>query len=340
MPMIVYVSCADDKAITVLEMDPVGGDLTERARVPVPGTNEPSTGSMPLALSPDRHFLYAALRTAPFPVSSFRINRSDGSLAHVGMAKLPDSMCYLSTDTSGAFMFSASYGGNKLAVAPIVNGVVQDSTQIVETPPKAHSVQVDPSNRFVYAATLGGDAILCQHFDRATGRIDPVPQIAARTRAGAGPRHLQFARNGAVLYLINELDGSINVYERDVGTGALAEIQSISMLRSPAADRVAAADLHISPDGRFLYGSERTTNILAAFRIEPSSGKLSLIGHVDSETTPRGFAVSPQGRFVLCAGMATGKLGVYAIDPGTGALRHHSAVEVGAAPNWIEIVEL
>ncbi len=340
LPVIVYVSCADDKSITVLEMEPATGALRERTRVGIPGTDAPSASSLPMAVSPDRRFLYAGLRTPPFPISTFAIDPQDGTLTHAGMAKLPDSMCYLSTDLTGHVLFSASYGGSKLGVSPIVGGIVQDSAQAIETPPKAHSIRIDPANRFVYAASLGGDVVLCQRFDAARGRIDPSPHVAARTRKGAGPRHMQFARGGALLYVINELDGSINTYARDVTTGALTEIQSVTMLQAPASGSVAAADLHLTPDGRFLYGSERSTNILAAFRVDPATGTLSLVGHVASEPTPRGFAIEPQGRFLLCAGMSSGTVAVYAIDPATGALSRSSAVAVGKGPNWIEILAL
>lgn len=333
----VYVSCADDKQVVVFDMNRITGALREVSRTDVPGTDEPSPSSLPLALSPDRTWLYATLRTEPFPVSSFAIDSATGALSLRGIARLADSTCYLSTDRTGTRLFSASYGGATLGVAPIVDGVAGDTTQVLATPPKAHSIRPDPDNRFVYAACLGGDVVLAQRFDGTA--IDPTLHPATTTRPGAGPRHLAFANRSSRLYVLNELDGSVNAYDRDPGTGALRELQSISALPQPTAGNVAAADIHLTPDDRFLYASERTTNTLAAFRVDAQSGELTLIGHVPSEPTPRGFAIDSQGKFLLCAGLASGKVATYTIDPASGGLRRASAIEAGAGPNWIEIFE-
>ena len=335
---IVYVSCADDKAIAVLAMDPATGALHEQARVPIPGTEVPSSSSLPMALSPDRRFLYAGLRTEPFPVSSFAIDPATGALTHVGMARLADTMCYLSTDMTGRFLFSASYHGSRIGVSPIVGGIVQDSVQVVETPPKAHSVVVAPDNRFVYAASLGGDVVLRMAFDASNGRLG-VPEIAARVASGAGPRHFRITDDGQSLYLINELAGSINFYARDPQSGALTERQSLTMLAAPLEGSAAAADIHLTPNGRFLYGSGRKTNILSGFRIDAATGMLSAIEIVPSEPTPRGFAIEPSGRFLFCAGMTAGTVATYTIQA-TGHLTRSSVVPVGEGPNWIEILTL
>lgn len=338
MRLTVYVSCADDKSITLLDLDTDTGTLRERTRVPIPGTDAPSSSSLPMAISPDRRFLYAGLRTPPYPISSFAIDPATGDLTHRAMATLPDSMCYLSTDATGALLFSASYSGNHLAVSPIKGGLVQDSTQMLETPPHAHSARPDPQNGFVYAASLGGDVVLAQRIDLATGRIDPQPRVAATTAKGAGPRHMAFTPDGARMYLINEIDGSLNAYARSAETGRLSELQSISLLVHPRTDSAAAADIHLTPDGRFLYGSLRSTNELVALSVAPEDGRLTLVGHFPCEPNPRGFAIDPTGRFLLCAGMTTGAVGVHAIDPDSGTLNLLQAVPVGTGPNWIEIV--
>lgn len=332
----VYVSCADDKRIVVLDMDRATGALRELSRADVPGTIGSSPGSLPLALSPDRRWLYAALRAEPFPVCSFAIDPASGALELRGTARLPDSMCYLSTDRTGTSLFSASYGGGVLGVSRIADGIVGEVTQALATPPKAHSIRPDPENRFAYAACLGGDVLLAQRFDGV--RLDPTPHPVAITRPGAGPRHFTFADGGRRLYLLNELDGTVNVYDRDLETGALREKQSITVLATPAQGKVAAADIHLTPDERFLYASERTTNILTAFRVEAGNGILTLAGHAPSEPTPRGFAIASQSKFLLCAGLTSGKVATYAIDDASGVLLRASAVEVGTGANWIEMV--
>jgi 6-phosphogluconolactonase len=332
-----YVSCAGDRQISVLAMERDSGELRTVTSVPVPGIGDPGT-SMPLALSPNRSVLYAAVRSPPFPCASFATDGDYGRLTLLGAAPLVDQMAYIVTDRTGRHMLAASYHGSKISSNPIDSrGLVRSpATQVIETPPKAHSILPDPTNRFVFAASLGGDCILRTAFDAATGMMRVLPPVPVH--AGAGPRHLRFSPDGSFLYLINELDGTINVYRFDSGDGALTEIQSITLLPPGVAEKVASADIHLTPDGRFLYGSERTTNTLAAFRVDAATGKLSPIGSTPSEPSPRGFAIDPTGSFLICAGQTSNRVAVYAIDQDSGALNRIGAHEVGANPNWIEFL--
>jgi 6-phosphogluconolactonase len=319
-------------------MDSDSGALTTVASVQVPGIGEPAT-SMPLALSPDRRVLYAAVRSPPFPCASFAVSPEYGGLTLLGAAPLADQMAYIVTDRTGRHLLAASYQGSKISSNPIdERGTLRSpATQVIETPPKAHSILPDPTNRFVFAASLGGDCILRATFDAASGAMRMLPPVPVH--AGAGPRHLRFSPNGRFLYLINETDGSINAYGFDAGSGGLTGLQSISLLPSGAGPQAASADIHLTPDGRFLYGSERISNTLAAFRVDAGSGKLALVGSVQSEASPRGFAIDPTGRFLLCAGQTSNKVAVYAIDQASGALSRIGELIVGANPNWIEFLE-
>src|SRR6266436_6701020 len=116
---VVYVSNAASKEIYVLAMNRDSGDLTLIDKVPVPGTDKPSPSSMPIAVTPDRRFLYAALRSDSFPASSFAIDPSSGRLTHLGTTPLADSMAYIVTDRTGRYLLSASYPGNKLTINPV-----------------------------------------------------------------------------------------------------------------------------------------------------------------------------------------------------------------------------
>jgi 6-phosphogluconolactonase len=340
-PMIVYVACAEHKQIAVLAMDKQSGDLRELGRVDVAGTTEASPGSLPLALSRDHRFLYAGLRTPPFPVVSFAIDPHSGMLRQIGSGNLADSMPYLATDMTGRFLLSASYSGAKLAVNAIDEaGVAGAVLQVLDTPPKAHSVRPDPANRFIYACCLGGDVVLAQRFDAATGQMASPASAACATQAGAGPRHFVFGRGGDFVYVINELDASINAYARDAASGTMTSLQSLSLLPPGSSLPAAAADIHLTPDGRFLYGSERSTSTLHGFRVDQQTGLLTPAARVASAPTPRGFAIDPQGRFLVCAGMASDFVRVYAIDGVTGALERIGEHVVGAQPNWVEIIAL
>jgi 6-phosphogluconolactonase len=228
-----------------------------------------------------------------------------------------------------------------LSVNPIeADGVPGEPLQVLHTPPKAHSILPDPENHAVYAAVLGGDVILRQPFDPATGRMAGPVAAVVHTAAGAGPRHLRFARGGALLYCVNELDGTLNTYARDPASGALTELQSVRLVPPAAPGKtLASADMHLTPDERFLYASERFSNVLVGFRVH-ADGTLETLGTVAGEAVPRGFAIDPRGRWLLCAGQQTGCVAVYGIDARSGALTRLAAYAAGGNANWIEIVDL
>lgn len=339
---VVYVSNAGSKEIYIFRMNRDSGELQMLEKVPVPGTDKPSPASMPMALTPDRRFLYAALRSDDFPVSSFAIDPSSGRLKHLATTPLQDSMAYIVTDRTGRYLLSASYPANKLTINPIdPNGhVVEKTTQIIPSKSKAHCILVDATNKYCYATSLGSDAITEWIFDRATGTLSPNGPGEVHTKPGAGPRHIALHPNRRFLYLITETTDTIGTYAVDPASGTLEELQFVDALRADFKEHPAAADLHVSPDGRFLYGSERKTSTLAGYRIDPEKGTLSPIGHFATEKTPRGFNIDPRGRFLLSAGLDSDAMTVYRIDPQSGALTSLKQYQVGRQPNWIEIVDL
>src|SRR5882757_8827071 len=156
---VAYVSNAGSKEVFVLAMNRATGALELIEKTPVPGTDKPSPASLPMATSPDKHFLYAQLRSEPYPVSTFAIDRTTGRLRHLAATPLVDQMAYINTDRTGKFLLAASYVGAKLAIYPInAQSIVEaKATQILDTKPKAHCVVIDAGNKNVYVPVLGGD---------------------------------------------------------------------------------------------------------------------------------------------------------------------------------------
>ena len=341
---VAYVSNAGDKEIHVLAMNRESGELglIEKVPVPGPGTDQPSPTSMPLAVTPDRRFLYAALRSEPFSVSSFAIDRETGRLRHLSAAPLAASMAYIVTDRTGRFLLGASYPGAQLTINPIdEDGQVQGkTTQIIPDKPKAHCILVDAANKYCYATSLGADIVMEWKFDPAGGTLSPNTPGEIRSKPGAGPRHMALHPNGRFLYLITETTDTIGTYAIDPASGTLSELQFVDALPAGFTEQPAAADLHVTPNGRFLYGSERRTSTLAGYRIDPDTGTLSPIGHFPTEKTPRGFAIDPRSRFLLSVGLDSNAMTVYRIDPQSGALTGLEQYPMGQQPNWIEIVDL
>lgn len=339
---VVYVSNAGDPSIGILSMNRANGDLDLIEKVAIPGAEKPSPTSMPLALSPDRRFLYAALRSEPFTVASFAIDPASGQLNHLGNAPLDASMAYTITDRTGKWLLAASYPGGKLTVNPIdAEGRVQaPPNQVVTDRPKAHCVLVDAANKYVYCAVLAQDLILQLKFDPATGMVAPNTPGEIKTKAGAGPRHMTLHPNGRFLFLLTETTATIGSYAVDKTTGTLKQLQFVDMLDNSFKEQPSAADLHITPDGRYLYGSERRTSTLVGYRIDPDKGTLSLVGRYPTETTPRGFTIEPRGKFLLSAGLDSHHMTIYAIRPNNGGLDPVKQHTMGKMPNWIEIVDL
>ena len=354
----VYISNGGDGNIAVMKLSPEIGDLKLVEKVPA-GSNV-----MHMTLSPDNRFLYASIRSEPFSVISYLINSETGKLRYLSKESLPENMVYISVDQTGRFLFSASYTGAKIAVNPIdSNGIVQaESVEEIPTDPKPHSILVDQSNRFVYVPHLGNDQIKQFLFNESTGALTPNDPDFVYTKDGSGPRHFVFSPNNKFVYVSNELDGMIYSYKMNNMTGILTEIQRISIFPSSPPNKtvesstsigrndvqdivenenntVKVADIHITPDGKWLYVSERTTNTITAFSVDDKSGKLTYIGSYDTEKTPRGFNIDPNGNFVIAAGQESDHLSVHEINPETGELKLLDRYESGKEPNWIEIVE-
>ncbi|WP_414476098.1 lactonase family protein [Microvirga sp. M2] len=336
----VYVGNAESQDISVLELK-AGGDLTPVATIPIPGPAEPGD-TTPLAVSPNQRFLYAGLRNEPYSVATFSIDARTGRPTYVGSGPLANSMAYIATDRSGRFLLSASSQGNEVTVSAIgPNSVVEETQQTVPTRPNAHCILADPANRFVLHTSLGGDVIYQEKFDAMSGRLTPNDPPTRSVKAQSGPRHLIFSPNGKFVYLVSELDGSIDVFPYDAAAGILnKEIQIASSLPKGFSGKPWAADIHITPDGRFLYVSERTSSTLAAFRVDPENGTLTSIGSYPTAEQPRAFGIDPSGRYLLAVGQLSNSLESYSIDQANGTLTRLKDYPMGKNPNWVSFISL
>jgi 6-phosphogluconolactonase len=330
----VYVSNADSQEISVLRLDGATGALTAIETINVGGS------VMPMALSPDKPILYAALRSQPYRVASFAIDAASGKLKKLGEASLADSMANIDVDRSGRWLFAASYGGNKITVNSIdKDGLVGAVQQVVSTKPSAHAIHVDAANRFVFATSLGGDNISSWRFDATSGTLSVNEPALITTQPKSGPRHFVWDASQRHLYLLCELDAALYVFEYDAAHGSMREVQRTTALPSGFTGKPWAADLHFAPDGRHLYASERTSSTITAYEVDASGGRLKTLGAVPTEKTPRGFAIDSSGKYLIAAGQDSHAVAVYSIDGASGALTSLQRYSVGKNPNWIEIVD-
>ena len=351
----VYVSNADDGDIGIYSMQ-ADGKLLPGARVKV------ASVVMPLAVSPDRRFLYAASRSKPFSVHAYAVNPGTGALTHLSTTPTAESFPYISLDRTGRFLFGASYGAHLVSVNAVgADGrVAAEPLQVIPVGRNAHSIRVDESNKFAYVPTLGSDQIFQFSFDAKSGRLISNTPSVYLMKPSTGPRHFVTSGDNRFMYVLSELQGTVTTFALDAKTGLLSEVSAASGLPPDSklvtgAPRGAvgapggppprntdndiwAADIHLTPNGKFLYISERTSSTLAAFSVDGASGKLTYLSSTPTEPQPRGFAIDPKGRFLVATGEKSETISVYAIDQTSGALKLLDKVATGKGANWVEIV--
>ena len=334
-----YVGNADSNDISVFKIAE-SGEMTPLQTAAFTGVEKPGS-STPLAITPDHRVLIAGVRSQPFVAVSFAIDPKTGQLSHIGNGPLADSMANIAPDRTGKFLFSASYGGNKVALNPLLaNGVAGEPKQVIPTGLNAHAFLPSPDNRFVFTTNLGSDQVLSFAFDAAAGTLTPNDPPLIKVPEKSGPRHFVFHPNGKFVYLVHELNADVAAFSYEAKSGAWDEIQRTTALPEGFTGKPWAADIHITPDGRFLYASERTTNTLTAYKVDATSGKLTTIGSVPTEKQPRGFNIDPTGRYLAAVGELSDGMTVYAIDQTSGALAKLKSYSTGKKPNWVEFLSL
>lgn len=351
----VYVSHNEDGDIGMYTLQP-DGSLKPGARVPAAGKLV-----MPMTVSPDKRYLVAAVRSKPFVAHSFSIDRASGALKAVGTGPLHESFPYLSFDRSGRFLLGASYGAHLISVNPFgADGRAGEPLQVIPTARNAHAIVTDNSNRFVFVPHLGTDQIFQFLFDSRSGRLAANTPPVVQLKAGSGPRHLIISSDNRYAYLLTELTATVVTLALDARTGLLMEVATISALPAdsklvpgvagaPAgapggppprdtSNDIWASDLHLTPNGKFLYTAERRSNSLSAFSVDAASGKLTYLSNTPTEKQPRGFAIEPKGRYMVVSGEKSDTISVYAIDQASGTLTLLQKYPTGKGSNWVEIV--
>ena len=311
-----------------------------------------------LTLDPGRRFLYAVNEVEEFggaasgAVSAFAVERKTGALRFLNQrASKGGAPCYVTTTESGRFVLVANYSGGNVAVLPVLAdgslGEAVDAEQGAgsgpnrerQEAPHAHCVVLDRANRFAYSCDLGTDKVMVYRFDRRTGALSANAPPSVALKPGAGPRHLAFHPRGRFVYVLNELNSTVTALAHDPARGTLRELQTVSALPGGFAGANTGADIHVTPDGRFLYCSNRGHDSLACFALDARTGKLRPVGHTPTEgKTPRNFVIDPTGRFVLVANQKSDNIVTFRLDSQTGALRPTGQTASVPSPVCLKLV--
>lgn len=290
-----------------------------------------------LAISKDQKFVYAVNENhgdKGGEVSAFALDKTKGELAFLNKQLTSgDDPAYVTVDSTGKNVIVANYSGGNISVFKTnADGSLQPAVQTIahdgygvnvarQEMPHPHCVVLSPDEKFLFVANLGNDRL----YRYAFNANDPTNPLTALDPAyyevpdGSGPRHFTFHPNGKFAYLLNELSGNIIVYEYN--NGALKEIQTIVSDNTNSKADKGSADIHVSPDGRFLYTSNRATaNDIAMYKVS-SDGKLAENGHQAVGMHPRNFMIDPSGRFLLVANRDSNNIQIFIINKNFGILQ-------------------
>ena len=291
-----------------------------------------------LAVSPDQKYLYSIHAKTfggknPEEVAAYALEGRTGGLKLLNrQSTRGTASCYLAVDATGKTVLVANYTTGNVGSLPVraegslgeMVSFFQHAGASVDLPrqkgPNAHSFVVSPDNRFAFAADLGIDQVLGYRLDAATAKLTPNEPAFVKAPPGAGPRHLAFHPNGRHLYAINELKNSVTLFDYTTATGTLIERQTIPTLPADFKGKSYCADLKITANGRFLYGTNRGHDSIATYRLG-DDGRLTLLGIIPSlGKGPQNLALAADGKFLLCANMPGKNVVVFRVDPQTGGL--------------------
>lgn len=309
----------------------------------VTGVNNPSY----LAISTNQKFVYSvnevgSERTGS--VSAFTFEPASGKLSLINVAPSNGAgPCYIALDKANKNAFVANYAGGSLSVLPIKSdGSLTEPSQTIQDEgtgpdkarqekPHVHTAALSPDEKYLLYTDLGTDKLnICNYNPKAEKPLTPAPTPYVTVMGGNGPRHLAFHPNGKFLYLIQEMGAVVTAY--NYNDGKLKEIQSQTLVADGFQGKLGAADIHISPDGKFLYTTNRgDANEIEVFAINRETGKLAFIERTSSlGKTPRNFVIDPNGNFLLVANQNSDDVYIFRINKNTGKLTYTgNKIEVG-----------
>ncbi len=281
-----------------------------------------------LVLSKSGEYLYAVSEEEGGSVVAYSVK--DTALIQLNKASSGGvHPCHITIDQTGKWILVGNYSDGSLSVLPILaDGKVGEPIQTIkhsgsgpnkdrQTSPHVHSINIAPNNIDVFVPDLGIDKVMAYRFDANTGKL--VEGNSLSVKPGSGPRHMSFSPDGKFAYLIQEMGSQITSFKYT--DGQLEKIQEISTLPEGFEGNNACADIHISPDGKFVYGSNRFHDTIVIFERNLATGQLQLVSHHSvMGAVPRNFSLSPDGKLLLVANQDTDNIVLFDRNESTGKI--------------------
>ncbi len=341
---LLYLSTSQDRAVIAYTVNHQTGELVQKFRTDLP--SRPGV----MTFSSNGEFIYAVMSEGGAARVATLKRRNDGSLSMSGVAKLTSDACYIRTDSSGRFLLASHYSAGDVSIYRIVDGVcTEELTEHRKTASRAHCIEFDPSGRFVFVAHTLPNKIYQFRFDMRQGTLAPndPPFVDGpdKNHKYHEPRHYVHHPMLDIAYTSSEFGGGITAWKFDPHAGTLKRFKTLSTLQPDSSGEFYAADIQLTPNGRFAYVSNRDQtadrpaesrqDTLAGFSLDSGTGEMTLVGWFPTPNQPNSFCIDRTGRFLYSAGTDTSTLFAYRIDQQTGSLDHFATYETGQVPMWV-----
>lgn len=324
---LLFICNSRSAIIAIHELDLARRAVTLRREVALPVPAGENSAS-PMVLSADGRLLYLPWRGAEKKLLTYSVSPDLADIEIIGSMPLVDDICYLHVDPSGQRLLGA--GGSNVVVIPVGDrGLPLPVRERIEVGPLAHCVLVDGTGR-ILASSCRGDSVRVLSGDVGTGELVFARDLKQPT--GSGPRHMCRSPDGRRVYLVSQESGEVVVLNCEA---TLLEVQRTSMVVDLGADFAPmGGDIAITPDGRFVYATERTSNRLVSYAVDPLDGTLQCLGFVATPDYPRAFGIDPTGTFLTVLGFRGHRAAVLAIGA-DGHLAPIADFATGERPSWV-----
>ena len=336
---LLYLAAGD--VLTIKRIDPQTGKLFDFQNIELPGLSS-------FTLARNKKFLYAQARMAGDrkkpSIATYKI-AANGKLTFIYNALVSRKTTELKTDHTDKFLAGASYSKGTASIWQLDNGIYKgELVQEITLEKNSHAARFSPDNNMLYVPATGPNKIFQLAFEANTGKVTQQQSALGASAGASQPRHLVFHPTLNVAYTSQErLKPGVAVWHWSPEQGTLELAQTLTN-SDDTSGRITNADLHISPDQKFLYLSSRDKknqhDQIITYKINPINGSLKLVKKFPTEHFPRSFAINKTGDFIYVAGQKENKLGVYKIDKTTGHLTKVVQYETGNNPIWVEILRL